>query len=173
MTDYPISFNAEMIQALIDGRKTQARLLVPNPLGNCGPGDRLWVREAFRHDEYHEGRYATYRPDRPGHMDCGDEGPLSNWQPAHSMPRDLSRFTLTVTKTWIGCVRDIDGAGSIAEGIIAAPGWKEFKGDHPREGFANLWNSTHKKHGERWEDYPTVIAMEFTVRVGNIKEVTL
>ncbi len=75
MTDRPILFSAPMIQALLDGRKTQTRRVLKNPeyygcpTGDCPhmqqaecdaamqenalpdvrfkPGDRLWVREEY------------------------------------------------------------------------------------------------------------------------------
>lgn len=74
MNEKPILFNAEMVQAILSGRKTQTRRIIKLPLidknmgcelagnelagevaagdyRNCPlgkPGDQLWVRECFR-----------------------------------------------------------------------------------------------------------------------------
>ena len=84
MTDRPITFRAEMVRALLDGRKTQTRrLLKPQPPewvtrmtheGRCGwigsgdghgtlmhvpyaVGDRLWCREVFAYGWPVEGNH--------------------------------------------------------------------------------------------------------------------
>lgn len=51
MVDRGIIFSAPMVQALLDGRKTQTRRLATSPLRRCEPGDRLWVREAIAAEE--------------------------------------------------------------------------------------------------------------------------
>jgi hypothetical protein len=80
MKEHPILFNAEMVRAILDGRKTQTRRLVkPQPLWVADPsvpfstpdadprgiikspfgtiGDRLWVRETWGLMSYHDPTY--------------------------------------------------------------------------------------------------------------------
>ncbi|MCM1516243.1 MAG: hypothetical protein NC080_07535 [Paraprevotella sp.] len=52
------------------------------------PGDELWVKEPFIHDE--AGAWTIYRADR----DADPKG--QRWQPAPQMPRDKSRLMLNV-----------------------------------------------------------------------------
>lgn len=73
-----------------------ARLLAHCPYGK--PGDRLWVREAWKQI----GEQVWYRF-------CQDETrvagtrliPISNWRSATHMPRALSRITLEVVSTHV------------------------------------------------------------------------
>lgn len=62
----PILFSGPMVQAILDGKKTQTRrVMKPQPCPYGQKGDRLWVREAFA--EVHpcqidEGRYSRPSP---------------------------------------------------------------------------------------------------------------
>jgi hypothetical protein len=98
MTDRPIIFSAQMIRALLDGRKTQTRrVLKPQPVGCLAwvdppsgfypsnkiwsrlpydPGDRLWVREAW-----HTARSLDAKSGKAIEAACLDAGYRHAWAP--------------------------------------------------------------------------------------------
>ena len=161
MTIRPIIFSAEMVRALLDGRKTQTRRLATSPLRRCEPGDLLYVRETWRPN--HSGdrsRGAQYRADKP-----------ANWRdqtvfkPSIHMPRWASRLTLRVTDVRFQRVTEIDGIDALAEGITRVPGRA------PWRVFCTLWDSLHDRPGERFFDNPQIVALTFEVIHGNVDEI--
>ena len=88
------------------------------------PGDLLWVREAWAHDEEAAweaaGRGAYYRADpnaeevRADNLSCGIP---HQWRPSIHMPRWASRLTLRVTNVRVERLQDISEADAEAEGI--------------------------------------------------------
>lgn len=195
MTDRPIIFSAPMVRALLAGRKTQTRRLATSPLRRVQPGDRLYVREAWRLP-------ATW-DDRAPHAivsSCREAGwkqpwaPVAweadctrdNWgewrehepgrlRPSLHLPRPFSRLTLMVEGVKAEPLQSISAADAVAEGIERElGGWKTYD-DGPRafgqrESFASLWASLHPKAGERWQDNPHVVALTFRVVRGNIDQ---
>jgi hypothetical protein len=160
MADRPIIFSAPMVRALLSGRKTQTRR-IPRLLKGCwiedgqiwamtpdgpdtlplpyAPGDRLYVREAWRAERALDGQNATEIAEA-----CLDAGYSRIWAPifyeadarmvnfengmvagryrhARFMPRWASRLTLTVTEVRVQRLQDISEADARAEGII----WSE------------------------------------------------
>lgn len=140
MADFPIIFSGPMVRALLDGRKTMTRRLVPygSVWMRVLAGDRLWVREAF---------HATEGFNRPVTGDCAhlfgyqEPGENREWTvpgigrvrefqqhfggwggrrskncPSIHMPRWASRLTLTVTATKIERLQDISEDDARAEG---------------------------------------------------------
>lgn len=135
------------------------RLSAPQWLGYCAdypeegaiglgaafgqPGDRLWVREAWRPDppcdgtwDYtawagcREGQIAGV-PDRfrsPKHCiyAAGWSGTPLRWTPSIHMPRWASRITLEVTGVRVERLHDISEADALAEGVLTwRAGWDE------------------------------------------------
>lgn len=150
MADIGILFGAPMVRALLDGRKTQTRRVLPEkyrgilrpahsvtngPNGPMAheydrswpvktpyrPGDRLWVRERL---ERANGEAVGYPAD-------GSWLPNTPWfwqrnsLPSIHCPRRLSRLTLTVTDVRVERLQDISEADAVAEGIFTGK-WGDF-----------------------------------------------
>ena len=156
MTDRPIIFSAEMVRALLDGRKTQHReILKPQPdtlpNGFAGlrlpyaVGDRLWVRESFItgfdiDDEFGRpvgDRKVWYRATDRGltWYDPDTESTLDNppWKSSTQMPRWASRLTLIVTDVRVQRLQDISEADAVADGMqpykFPGPWWQGYRDD--------------------------------------------
>jgi hypothetical protein len=118
----PIMFSAEMVRAIIDGRKSQTRRLykprscdridspggplcsLPSPYGS--PGDHLWVKETWSHDAY--GPYYRATEVAPDTL---------RWKPSIFMPRWASRITLEITEVHVQRLQEISGDDAAAEGV--------------------------------------------------------
>jgi hypothetical protein len=155
MNDRGIIFSAQMVRALLEGRKTMTRRLATSPLAKCKPGDRLWVREAFAM----EGAMIGPGRDAPAFMADfpGDPRGLGWRSPIH-MPRRASRLTLIVTATKIERVQEISREDELAEGTP--------KGTF----FDSVWSALHGDAS--WQANPEVVALTFTVERRNIDAVT-
>lgn len=135
MKEKPILFSTPMVQAILEGRKTQTRRLVkyqkaydifPNgkkeveavkTTENMLPckykiGDILWVRETF-HKYYSEstGIIYSYKADNKLIEDA------KIWKPSIFMPREAARIFLEVTNVRVERIQDISEEDAIAEGI--------------------------------------------------------
>lgn len=178
MGDFPIIFSGAMIHALLAGRKTQTRRLASSPLRRAAPGDRLWVRETWRLDDFAE-QEAIYRvnPDWP--KEVQDSADVVRWRPSIHMPRWASRLTLKVTEVRRQRLIDITNADAIAEGLVearqpdgdgyrhfSAPGLSDRHWPTPRSAFADLWERLHGP--KSWNGGAEVVAITFTVTQRNI-----
>lgn len=224
MTDRPILFSGPMVRAILEGRKTQTRrVLKPQPdqflrkltqiariatfrnpstgirqdVGiPIAPGDRLWVREAWR--------TSTAYDDLPP-RDMGGEEPIQ-WEADHSietwgwsnfdwcegrfrqgmhMPRWASRLTLTVTDVRVQRLQDITDEDARAEGVTRCTWAEEIANDdrfewwvpdetnaHPTAwgAFWELWDGINARRGFGWDANPWVVAYTFTVHHQNIDQ---
>ena len=131
------------------------------------PGDRLWVRETWWHDE--EDNSIIYRVD--ANSDIVDvnkrETGLAkyNWRPSIFMPRAASRITLEITAVRVERLQDISGADAQAEGIVpdGDGGWhladtRHYMGD-PISSYASLWE--YINGADSWDLNPWVWVIEF------------
>jgi hypothetical protein len=202
MADRPIIFSGPMVRALLDGRKTQTRRVLKPPYGTLEylsdrtwrpiytkafPGDRLYVREAWRphylgdgvwdidvsypadgeRRRIHDGAFGDRDWNWPKAADRGNVTPLH-------MPRWASRMTLGVTEVRVQRLQDISEDDARDEGCDAAMAltMRRENGGFPgnsRETFKDLWNSLHG--ADAWDANPWVAAYSFTVQRGNIDQI--
>lgn len=197
MKERPILFSAPMVRAILAGNKTQTRRVVkhqPSSQGFDGPpvfnsafgdygypgqrgvrcpygmpGDRLWVREAWRAFSdgglYEEpGTEVDYRA-TPASWAAASNAP---WKPSIHMPRWASRITLEITGILVERLQEISEADAIAEGIERINGaphwaWKDYSGNgqdlSPVFSYQSLWESINGPGS--WEANPWVWVVEF------------
>lgn len=189
MTDRPIILDANAMRALRSGRKTQTRLIATSPLRTCKPGDRLWVKEACAGGRIPEGETREYfsamrsadfvvfpdgwRQYRDGR---GHAGPVltsrsPQWTPAIHMPRWASRATLIIESVRIEPLQHIRRSDILAGGQLARFAGLFWRWSKPIRGVwrdpvrpcSAIWNASHGTPGERWEDNPVVIVLDFRV----------
>ncbi len=184
MTDRPIIFSANMIRALLEGRKSQTRRkawgkVKPTIWQKLRPGDRLWCRESFALPDAGRGLVKRRGLDVICYTaDEGHTGPRMKQydykrKPSIHMPRWASRLTLIVTETKRERLQDISEKDAEAEGI-GEPYLGD--GDPPYEEmgvivsrkmqFRNLWNTLHGS--EAWTENPEVCAISFRCIKANI-----
>ena len=182
----PILFSAPMVRALLAGTKTQTRrALSPDLFISSGgaivrmasagpattgiskahcpywrkPGDRLWVREAFRFcaeadstpprdtDAAYRVWYEAEAPHQQG---------AGKLRPGMFMPRWASRLTLEVTGVRVERLKDISRGDAMAEGC---PFPNMAKGADPRQWYADLWVQINGAGS--WGSNPHVWVLEF------------
>ena len=178
----PILFSAPMVCAILEDKKTQTRRAVnPQPwlepdgaLGwrskgdyiewNNGrgdlspygvPGDRLWVRETWHHEDA-----SCFDPKcgQPTHIFYRVTEPYPEsirWRPSIFMPRWASRITLEITDVRVQRVQEISYEDQLAEG---------FEVGHPAgplHWFQGLFDFLNKKRGYSWASDPWVWVIEF------------
>lgn len=169
MKEHPIIFSPPMVRAILAGSKTQTRRVVkldvsgrlsrarrswnvadPRGIAACPygqPGDRLWVRESFKHiasgsikNGRGEIRYGVaYKADRS-----------VSWKPSIHMPRYASRITLEVADVRVERLQDISDADAEAEGLFKVeidPGYWPKYGANPF-----TWAEAVEHQAECFED---------------------
>ena len=178
MRERPIVFSAPMVRAILDGRKTMTRRVVRSPIVGGGrfdglepggmamfttgclyrkvqcpygcAGDRLWVRETWKHAARSP---VWYRATDEG--EC--EGP---WTTPIFMPRWASRIMLEITGLRVERVQEISESDAKAEGCSSSD---PDSGDNPtyRRYFQELWESINgKKHPWANNDWVWVITFK-------------
>jgi len=122
-------------------------------------GDLLWVREAFRYDDFNPSQ-VIYRADVPCDIVKDTKG-IINYKPSIHMPRKCSRLTLKITNIRVERVQYITEQDAIAEGI------KELQGGATIE-YRLLWEKINGKGS--WEQNPWVWCLSFQVIKKNVDE---
>lgn len=148
------------------------------------PGDRLWVREAWRAE-----RSWDNRPPRdlfaadPIWTEADGEwsdivSPSSGFtigklRPSMFMPRWASRITLDVTDVRVQRLQEIDEQDAKAEGVTEGSIRDEvsgvLEGWSAKTSFRTLWDSLNADRAP-WADNPWVVAVTFRPHLCNIDQ---
>jgi hypothetical protein len=172
MKERPIIFSNEMVQAILDGRKTQTRRVIKttkktewlmaynwtdeyikNPdnylVDDCpygAPGDVLWVRETWA--DPCGAQIPAYKADNATAWEN------IKWRSPIHMPRWASRITLEITNVRVERVQEISFYELQQEGM---------QGEHTKavKEYIRLWDSLNEKRGYPWSDNPWVWVIEF------------
>jgi len=181
MRHYPILFSTPMVQAILEGRKTQTRRVVkPQPTNfvddplhylspvpcisvNLGlesikcpygqPGDVLWVRETW----CYIGDTASADNDKNRFHYLASKGKNNfTWKPSIHMPKEACRLFLRVKSVRVERLQEITRGDAMDEGCPFA---NMADGPNPKDWFNNLWQSINSP--ESWDANPWVWVVEF------------
>lgn len=167
MKEYPILFSVPMVQAILDGEKTQTR----RPFWlNVEINDFLYVRETF--SVLPSGK-VVYRADQ---MRLWPEQRIQiKYKPSIHMPRKYSRLFLKISDVrkehlWNMTEEDAWAEGMEMEGLI--PEMKIYETarkyglmfEDSRTTFAALWDSMYAGKGLGWNKNPEIQVIEFELR---------
>lgn len=189
MKQRPIIFNTEMVQAILDGRKTQTRRPVnpalvqserlpletskgifkfwcsdevSSPFGLVG--DQMWVRETWRKFNSSDECGCSESP-----CSCPSNGTVlfkashddgeSKWKPSIHMPRWAARIFLEVTDVRVERLNDISEQDAKAEGFDCPAVTGMGWKLNAKHNFLFAWN---KIYGNRSSN-PFVWVIEFKV----------
>ena len=176
MKERPILFNAEMVNAILSGRKSQTRRVMKQqpgsvteqgrPLffqhGSTGrritpkcpygqPGDRLWVRETWSTCPIYDAQKPSEMgPEYLGTIRYRADGQRSGkLRPSIFMPRWASRITLEITSVRVEQLCDISNDDAISEGIWKYPDEGCYKVYTPTTSFGTI--NPVKSYRSLWE----------------------
>ena len=160
MPDRTMSFNTQMVEAILTGAKTQTRRL--GEKAPAAEGDVIWVREAHflgpadGWDAPH-----TVNPDNPDeacYYRAGWRGTApGRWRRSLYMPRWATRIFLAVAKVGQEQLSDIAEEDARREGV--SPG----DGKSAIEAFRALWDSIYAERGAGWQVNPRAWCVSFLV----------
>lgn len=181
MSEKPILFSAEMVKAILDGRKTMTRRIVKNkafqqwldvgmsdeamknPDNNwvdvCPwqPGDVLWVRETWCKNPVGSGYPYCYKASEDSWIYDDMEG---MWKPSIHMPRKVARLFLRVKNVRVERLQDITEEDAGAEGLQDFYG-KRIPYISNITRFSDYWDTINSKSGYGWDVNPYVFVVEF------------
>lgn len=150
-------------------------------LGTCPygqPGDRLWVREAWRAELTWDTTKPSGIPNEAALWYEADDQQRNNGRgtkfkgklrPSIYMPRWASRITMEITRVRVERLQDISEVDAMAEGVTALPCANMWTAGGMYDGplhdakpcgaYRRLWNSING--ADSWEANPWVWAIEF------------
>ena len=170
----PILFNTEMVQAILDGRKSCTRRLIkPQPnqkhtyqLGfvNDSTGRKDIGSFGFGTSELAGSIQYVKPPYQPGDIlyvretwkkapngyyyyedwQKNDIADITKWKPSIHMPKEAARIWLKVTDVRVERLQDITSEQICKEGVEVEEPYV-LNGEEKRYAFSALWNSTIKK----------------------------
>ncbi len=137
MAERPILFKPNMVNAILEGRKTMTRRLASNKAAaRIEPGDTLWVRETWAPVghmidcvglDVEPSSVIAYRADKmvicwhnepPWPVDTTAWGwDMVKWKPSIFLPRCCCRLLLRATAVRLEALQDITEAAAKAEGV--------------------------------------------------------
>jgi hypothetical protein len=189
--DIPVIMSRPMVRATYEGRKTMTRRSAwrerkgrqeASPWQRVKPGDRLWVRENWRPDDFApaDPTRTIFMADVPDDALRETQGVI-RWRPSIHMPRTRSRITLIVGAVKIEPLLDISEEDARAEGFedgILNDGFgpQDFGGGCTIESpgtfasAAGMFQVTWARLHPEWDGYssPDVVAVSFRVIRANI-----
>ena len=191
MKERGMIFNAEMVRAILDGRKTQTRRIVSDRhLNLIDVGSQIGECYPLECGIDHENSQSYYREHcpfgKPGDRiwvretfgDCGerlvyradnDDGAqckVKRWTPSIHMPRWASRITLEITGVRVELLNSISQEDAQAEGMELT-GWRPTYSDPDTGGevwtpYDNFAQLWESIYGEEsWQANPWVWVIEF------------
>lgn len=128
--------------------KSMQDAVVRCPYG--APGDRLWVKEAWKPLGSDDIAYRASEPDM--------DGP---WKSPLYLTRELSRLTLDVTEVRLQRLQEISEADAVAEGAPEWSGLPQYGPDCYRRWYRAGWDSINGKRGFHWASNPFVWVVTF------------
>lgn len=171
----PILFNTEMVQAILDGRKTCTRRVIKlpknmsgRPVGKSGDigfmylggikrppyqqGDILYVRETWGHPiSLNSDKQYVFRADKIAEIGFKNDSHI--WHPSIHMPKEAARIWLKVTDVRVerlqkcgeGWCIDIEKEGIVTPQDAILYISDDAFHDALRMEFQKIWDSTIKK----------------------------
>ncbi|MEY8324509.1 hypothetical protein AALB47_11435 [Lachnospiraceae bacterium 54-11] len=177
----PILFNTDMVQAVLDGRKTVTRRIVKGNIvgilnspyheehpevpdkvlikklckASYQPGDILYIRETWRKHSPGFNNLFIYK------ADYEEKSMYVKWCPSIHMPKEAARIWLKVTDVRVERLQNMNKMDAVKEGIDTRCCVNLA---HALIKFKKLWDSTIKKSDLAlygWDANPWVWVIEF------------
>lgn len=140
--------------------------IIQGPFG--APGDLLWCKETWGSPWHHAQPKAFYKATDP---DVENYPDFDGWEPAETMPQELSRLTLRVKDVSPQRVQNTTANQALAEGISQTEFWtpEELSGrpfeekwwddyhfwlHYPQIPYERFWNAHNTKPSHDWNANP-------------------
>lgn len=169
----PIMFSTPMVQAILNGKKSQARRLAKQNSGGFfvkkySVGDSLWVKESWREvpsKVTYDSRIDEYVPiPRFEYKADNEESCLGSWTGSWKvpmfMPASAARLFLRVVDVQMERLQDITEEDAIAEGFERTDD-ADNSFFTAKDAFRDFWDSLNANRGYGWEINPWVWVCKF------------